>query len=96
MNPTVEAVLRGGLLAAALLLLIFRELGDAQFRRSLGADHARRARNLGFLAASLVVMPIFPLAGGWLRSHPDVAGLLDDYRLAETFMGIDIMVRRPD
>jgi len=34
--------------------------------------------------------------GGWLRSHPDVAGLLDDYRLAETFMGIDIMVRRPD
>jgi hypothetical protein len=32
--------------------------------------------------------------GGWLRSHPDVAGLLDNYRLAETFMGVDIMVRR--
>ena len=25
-----------------------------------------------------------------------LAGVLDDYRLAETFMGIDIMVRRPD
>jgi hypothetical protein len=34
--------------------------------------------------------------GGWLRSHSDVAGLLDNYRLVETFKGIDIMVRRTD
>ena len=30
----------------------------------------------------------------WLRSHPDVAGLLSDYRLAETIDGIDILKAR--
>jgi hypothetical protein len=27
----------------------------------------------------------------WLRSHPDVSGLLSDYQLAETINGIDIL-----
>lgn len=30
----------------------------------------------------------------WLRSHPDVAGLLSDYQLAETINGIDILKAR--
>jgi hypothetical protein len=30
----------------------------------------------------------------WLRSHPGVAGLLSDYRLAETINGIDILKAR--
>jgi hypothetical protein len=34
--------------------------------------------------------------GGWLRSHPDIADLLKDYRLAETFDRVDVLIRRAD
>ena len=29
----------------------------------------------------------------WLQSHPDISGLLRDYRLVETVNGIDILTR---
>ena len=34
--------------------------------------------------------------GSWLRSYPDIADLLKDYRLADTFDRVDVLVKRAD
>jgi sterol desaturase/sphingolipid hydroxylase (fatty acid hydroxylase superfamily) len=54
-------------LSGSLMLLVALELRHGPFRKSWSQDGARRARNLWFLAASVLVMLWLPAIGEWLR-----------------------------
>jgi sterol desaturase/sphingolipid hydroxylase (fatty acid hydroxylase superfamily) len=62
-------------LVAAIVLLVALEFRDGQFARSWYQDRARLRRNLWYLAASLLVMPLLPVMNGQVRRY--APGLLD-------------------
>jgi sterol desaturase/sphingolipid hydroxylase (fatty acid hydroxylase superfamily) len=56
-------------LVVLILLVILLEFRDRQFRHSWFRSGVRLRRNLGFLAASLIVMPFLPILDEWVRRH---------------------------
>jgi sterol desaturase/sphingolipid hydroxylase (fatty acid hydroxylase superfamily) len=54
-------------LVGAVALLVLAEFRDAGFARSWYQDRARLRRNLWYLAASLLVMPLLPALNGEVR-----------------------------
>jgi sterol desaturase/sphingolipid hydroxylase (fatty acid hydroxylase superfamily) len=63
------------LLLMIIVLLVGLEFRDAQFFKSCFHDGRRMRRNLGFLAASLIVMPFITILDEWIRQH--AASLVD-------------------
>jgi sterol desaturase/sphingolipid hydroxylase (fatty acid hydroxylase superfamily) len=54
-------------LVAAILLLVLLEFRDRQFAQSWYHERARLLRNLGYLAATMLLMPLLPVINGAIR-----------------------------